>query len=183
MAETFLFEVDTPLESEDAVTTVRCYESADGATGWAVVDSVALATLTPDGDGVYTWPSALADSAQHHQLVPVSVVGIERPGAEVLPPRGGDPSVFTLYCYTKDLGLGILAGVRMQAVPADGATYKATGSNMLIEPASKVSDSNGYVALVLPAGVGNVDVSLDRHRVTVDTTGRGGTAVNLVTLL
>jgi len=181
MAETFEFEVDTPLETEDAVTTVRCYESDDGATDWTLVDSILLADLTPDGAGVYTWPSALADSSKYHQLIPVSLALVERSVNEILPPRGADPTTFTLYCYTKDLGLGVVSGVRLQAGRVSAALQ--AGSNTIVAPVEDITDENGYAQLSLPADIGTIPVTIGSVTKQISTTGLGGTAVNLANYL
>lgn len=187
MAETFKFEADPPVGTEMAATHVRLYESANGTTLWAVVDSVAIVTLPLDGDGVYTWVSSLADSAKYHQLVAAYPIGdgewLERAGAEVLPPRSATPDAFTLYCWTVDLGLGVVAGVKMTVAPPAEKSTVRIGDKAGVAPKTALSSALGYVSLTIPAEVGNVDVTVAGETKTISTTGRGGGTLNFATLL
>lgn len=178
MAETFMFGVATPGLNEDAVDSVRCYESADGMTGWALVDTVNLGTLVPVDD-VYTWASALADSTKYHQLVPVSAAGIERAMSPILPPRPTDPTSFIIYFYAKDLGLAITSSIRLQASTDE---YASTGNTVFLKSTSVNTDADGYAALTIPADIGEVIVTIGKEKAVLDTTGRGATAYNLAGL-
>jgi hypothetical protein len=181
----FLFNLGTPGAGETAIATVRLYESANGLTGWALVNSVAVGDLVDDPGGKKLWENALADPAKYATLVPVSAApaSIERPGSVILPPAPLDPDTFTLYAWTVDLGLGIVKGVKMTATPAAGVRYAVAAAKIAVKATSSMSDAFGYVALTLPADAGNVDVAIDGHSVTINTAGRTGQTINLATLL
>lgn len=181
MPENFHFEIDTPALEEVAVATVRCYESSDGLTAWALVDSVALATLTPDINGVYTWTAANADASKFHELAPVSAGGVERPASSILAPAPLDPSVVTVFIWAKDIGLTAVAGVRFSAGQVAPA-FDADGTTV-VRPTETVTDANGYASLDIPADIGLVKVTVGSTVANIDTTGLGGTAANIADYL
>jgi len=172
MPETFKFGVETPLAGESAVVSVRCYESSDGESGWVVIDSVALGVLAPDTSGIYTWPSALANKAKYHMLVPVSATSIERAGGVILPPRPTDLNKTTAYLTVVTQGGVPAIGVELTATLAKVPTI-INGVAVAPIPIKVKTGSNGLATLQLVKGARyNITTTPLGPKVEADTTGR-----------
>jgi len=178
----FTFSISSPGPGEVPISTVRLYESPNGMTGWALVDSIDVGSLTDLDSGLKRWDSDLANPSNYVRLAPVSSADVERPGGVILPPASEVPDTFTVFCWTKDIGMGIASGIRMSAAPA-GKTYAKVGSGLAMKSVQKVSDENGYVGIDLPADAGQISVTIDRATVTIDSTGKTGQSVNVADLL
>ena len=178
----FRFKLGTPGANEVPIALVRLYESPDGLVSWALSAVIEIASLVDVGAGVKQWDCETANPSAYARLVPVSSAGVERADGVVIPPAPVAPGVFTVYCWTKDIGLGVVSGVRMEAAPS-GRTYAKVGSGLAVKPTAKTSDGNGYVAINLPADAGTISITIDRSTVTVDSTGKTGQALNVADLL
>lgn len=181
MAETLLFSIPAPGAGEEAATTVRWYQSIDGAAWGTAVDSIAVADLPVDAlAGKYVWASALADPAKYHQLKTESAGGVQSTFGAILPPRSADPAVCIIYAETKSLGLQPVAAEKMTIRIK---TPKGVGGTV-IDDASQtaVTDANGRVQIPIVQGVVvEIDFPPVKQTLTVDTTGKN--LVNIADLL
>jgi len=172
MPETFKFGVEAPVPGEAAVSSVRCYESANGEVDWIVVDSVALGVLTPDASGIYTWPSALADRAKYHMLVPVSATSIERAGGVILPPRPADLNKTTAYLTVVTQGGVPAAGIELTATLTKVPTI-VNGVAVAPAPVKVKTGANGLATLQLVKGAKyNITTTPLGPKVEVDTAAK-----------
>ena len=181
MPETFLF--NTPAadpETEEAAFSVKLYESADGLTNWAPVDTVLLSTLTTAPNGKLQWTSALSDEALFHMLVSVSEGGQEGTAPTILPPRGaGDTTV--VFLNTKDI-LGKAAFGTVVTAQLSGSSVNIGGSLTSLEEHEFTTNVEGYLSFTVLRGIQLLITCelIGKRAKTVDTTGK--VSVNLAEL-
>ena len=171
MPETFLFNAPAADPgTEEAAFSVKLYESADGLTNWALVDTVLLSTLTTAPNGKLQWTSALSDETMFHMLVSVSEGGQEGTAPTILPPRGaGDTTV--VFLNTKDI-LGKAAfGVKVTA-QLSGSSVSIGGSLTSLEEHEFTTNVEGYLSFTVLRGIKLLITSelIGKRAKTVDTT-------------
>ena len=173
MPETFLFNVPAPVDPalEDPVSTVRLYESADGLTNWALVDTIAVLALADHVSGKKQWTSALSDETFFHMIVPVSAAGAEGTGKFILPPRPSS-DLCTIFVNTRDI-LGVAAESVDFAFQLNGTRVNLGGSLTSLGVHEFDTDVNGQLSVpVLKGAKVNITSSvLGKRTITVDTTG------------
>lgn len=172
MPETFKFGLAAPGAEESQVHTVRCYQSANGSTGWAVVDEVAIATLVPI-NGIYTWPTA-ADEAQYHMLVSVSAPpeSKERPAANILPPRPTDPGICTVFLTVMQQNGQPAADVEIASQPKTVPTV-VNGIAISPTPIKVKTNATGLATLPLLKGAAYlITAGPVGTKQPIDTTGK-----------
>jgi hypothetical protein len=174
MAETFKFVIPDPgsLVDENEVASVRLYESSDGLSNWALVDSELVINLTDNLDGTFTWASALSDAAYFHKLVAVDANGQEAIQMSILPPRA-NPTLCTIQCSTVDI-LGVATeGIDFE-VQLYGTRVQLGGSLVSLDAHKFDTDMNGLFSIQVLKGA-KINVTselLGKRTVTIDTTDR-----------
>jgi hypothetical protein len=183
MPEIFLFDIPTPVDPnlETDVESIRLYESTDGLSNWALVDSIAVSALLDDVSGKKRWESALSDASKFHMLTSVSVAGIEGTGRAILPPRGaGD--LCTVFANTKEL-TGVAAEGVSFIVNVQGSNVVLGGSITSLAPHTFVTDAAGLVSFEVVKGL-VIEISCEtfwKRSITLDTTGLD--TVNIATAI
>lgn len=180
MADVLSFALAVLTGSEVAVDHVDAYQRTVGTTAWgAVVDTVTIASLPADPDtaGNKLWSSALLDPAKETLLVPVAASGQPRPDGVIIPAQPSEPETFTVYAYTVDAGLGVVAGVSLVGQPVTRQVVSA-GAKVVVKSSTGISDADGYAAVSLPADAGTFQVMLAGVKKTIATAGRSGQVVN-----
>lgn len=89
MAETLLFSIPTPTNTEDAPESLRWYQSDDGIN-WDLTftDSILIENLVIDTEtGLYQWDSLLTSSTRWHKITTVSIYNNESSQGYIFPPR------------------------------------------------------------------------------------------------
>ena len=173
MAETFLFNVPAPSGEEAAAESVNLYESIDGLSNWALVDTVLVSSLATDPDtGKRIWTSALSDSLKYHMLVSVSAGAMEGTMTAILPPRGGE-AMCTVFLNTKDILGKATQGVSVKAQLS--GTKVAIGGSLTSQSAHEFTTNLvGYVSFLALRGI-KISITcelLGKRSVEIDTTGQ-----------
>jgi len=171
----FRFKISTATPgSTETVAEIRVEESADGLTGWATVETVAVGDLVTDGDKKRL--DSTADPTKYSRLIPLTASGVERQSATVYPPQTATPDAFTLYAHTIDAGLGIAVGAPFTV--ATVAVIGRAGDASIVKPKVVSSDTNGNISVTVPADAGSMTATLGSVVKTIDTTGKAGQTIN-----
>ena len=182
MAETFIFSIGVPSAVESETHKINLYESIDGLQTFVLIDTVFIADLTALDNGDLVWRSEIANAEAYHQVKPVSIDGIERGEAAVLPPRPADLASCNIYVFVKDLGLVPKAGIIMAVRPK--FPYRILGN--LIDPdgITVSTDENGYASVPVPLGI-DVEITIDKfnRHVKLNTADLVASAINFADLL
>lgn len=192
MPETYKIHLMPAVGDEVAAHTLQLYQPSEAAqeiyelTAWATIVFDEAETnplyeqLTPDPEGdpdTFYWTSALADAAKAWKIVALSAVGVGRNNEVAQPPRPSDPNTLTVYCYTIDAGIGIVADLPFIAAPVNG--YAVAGDRIVVAKKEKPTNQDGYAALPLHANSGRYRLVLGDVKKEIDTTYMAGRTVNL----
>jgi len=179
MSVTFTFILDDPTENQDPQETIKCYESDDGSTGWTEIDEVYVGALSTV-DETTTYICAPADSTKYHILSPVSAGLVEYPLSiqKIIPPVSTNANVFTAYVNIIEIDGDKNVDVPLK-VKSIKTTIKSIGGSIVVGNEETATDSNGFASLTVVADIGDVGFEIGNSSIVFDTTGLGGSAVDL----
>lgn len=130
----------------------------------------------PEDATEYIVTESLALDTKFTRLQLVTAAGVTGDSA-VLEPKIATPDSFQIFAYSKDAGLGVVAGIILDVTPLGGIA--TAGDNTIISRAEDASDAAGRASIdAVPADSGKYNVNFGGKRKIIDSTDRGGTSIN-----